>query len=65
MKAGVLVPDEVVNKLVEERIEQPDATKGFILDGLPADGGSGARLLCGMLAPRAGSASGDPPESGL
>jgi adenylate kinase len=35
MRAGTLVSDEVVNRLVEERISQPDANKGFILDGYP------------------------------
>lgn len=35
MQAGELVPDETVNRLVEERIEQPDAVNGFILDGYP------------------------------
>ena len=38
MNAGKLVPDEVVIGLVDERLEQPDAAKGFILD---ADGGPG------------------------
>jgi adenylate kinase len=35
MAHGALVPDEVVVSLVEQRIEQPDARKGFILDGFP------------------------------
>src|ERR1035438_2248314 len=35
MKTGILVPDETVNRLVEERIEEPDAVDGFILDGFP------------------------------
>ncbi|PKA39839.1 adenylate kinase [Rhizobium sullae] len=35
MKAGKLVPDEVVNAIVSERIDQPDCAKGFILDGFP------------------------------
>jgi len=35
MGAGRLVPDEVVNRLVEERIAQPDCRNGFILDGYP------------------------------
>src|SRR5579864_812216 len=35
MQAGELVPDETVNRLVEERIEQPDCANGFILDGYP------------------------------
>ena len=35
MKAGSLVPDELVNQLVFERIHQPDCERGFILDGYP------------------------------
>ena len=35
LDAGDLVPSELTNKLVEDRIEQPDATDGFILDGYP------------------------------
>jgi adenylate kinase len=35
MARGDLVPDEVVVKIVSDRIEQPDARKGFILDGFP------------------------------
>ncbi len=35
MQAGTLVSDEVVNQMVEERFSQPDARRGFILDGYP------------------------------
>lgn len=35
MNAGQLVPDEVVIGLVAERLEAPDAARGFILDGFP------------------------------
>jgi adenylate kinase len=35
LDAGDLVPSELTNKLVEHRIEQPDAADGFILDGYP------------------------------
>lgn len=35
MAAGLLVPDEVVIGLVQERIAQPDAAAGFVLDGFP------------------------------
>jgi len=35
MDAGKLVPDAVVIGVAEERLRQPDAKKGFILDGFP------------------------------
>lgn len=35
MENGELVPDEVVIGVAEERLAQPDAEKGFILDGFP------------------------------
>ena len=35
MARGELVPDEVVVAIIADRIEQPDARKGFILDGFP------------------------------
>jgi adenylate kinase len=35
MARGELVPDDVVIAIVADRIEQPDAVKGFILDGFP------------------------------
>lgn len=35
MAAGKLVPDDLVIRLVDERLSQPDAARGFILDGFP------------------------------
>lgn len=35
MDRGALVPDPLVIELVKERIKQPDATNGFIIDGFP------------------------------
>jgi adenylate kinase len=35
MKAGGLVPDAVVIGMVLERIQKPDCSKGFLLDGFP------------------------------
>jgi adenylate kinase len=35
MDAGRLVPDDVMIRLVAERIAQPDCARGFILDGFP------------------------------
>jgi len=35
MARGELVPDEVVVAIVSDRIDQPDARNGFILDGFP------------------------------
>ena len=35
MEAGELVADDIVISLVKERIQQSDATQGFLLDGFP------------------------------
>ena len=35
MEAGNLVPDDVVLGIISERLAQPDAQDGFILDGFP------------------------------
>lgn len=35
MESGNLVPDEVIIGLIEERIKEPDATKGVLFDGFP------------------------------
>jgi len=35
MQSGQLVPDDLVVKIVEECLRQPDASRGFVLDGFP------------------------------
>jgi len=35
MARGELVPDEIVVAIVSDRVDEPDARKGFILDGFP------------------------------
>jgi adenylate kinase len=35
MDAGDLVPDEVTNAMVKDRLGDPDASNGFLLDGFP------------------------------
>ncbi|HEX6178443.1 MAG TPA: adenylate kinase [Thermoanaerobaculia bacterium] len=35
MKAGSLVPDDLMIGIIRERLAKPDAKKGFILDGFP------------------------------
>lgn len=66
MEAGQLVPDQLIGDLLGERLAQPDAVAGFILDGFPRtveqvgilDGvlaGRGARLdrVLMLVAPEA------------
>jgi len=35
LASGAYVPDEVTNSIVRDRLEQPDAAAGFLLDGYP------------------------------
>jgi adenylate kinase len=35
MASGALVPDDVMIEIINDRLAQPDADKGFILDGFP------------------------------
>jgi adenylate kinase len=49
MAKGALCPDDLVVGIVEDRIQQPDARKGFILDGFPRTVPQAEALDC-MLA---------------
>src|SRR5215813_6410685 len=49
--AGELVTDELVNRMVAERIAQPDCKSGFILDGYPRTL-SQADVICRQLEAR-------------
>ncbi len=51
LERGDLVPDEIVVKLIEERLDAPDARHGFILDGFPRSLPQ-AELLAAMLSGR-------------
>jgi adenylate kinase len=44
MERGGLVPDQLVVGLIVERIAQPDAARGFILDGFPRTVAQAKRL---------------------
>ncbi len=48
MNKGLLVPDELVTKMLSERLSQPDVKKGFILDGYPRNLNQ-AKVLGGIL----------------
>lgn len=49
--AGELVSDEIVNGIIAERLDEPDAQKGFVLDGFPRTIPQ-AQALEGMLKER-------------
>jgi adenylate kinase len=44
MDRGELVPDELVLGIIEERLSQPDARAGFILDGFPRNAAQAVAL---------------------
>lgn len=46
---GIFVPDELVNRMVAGRLSQPDAARGYILDGFPRTLGQ-AQWLDAQLA---------------
>jgi adenylate kinase len=48
MKAGDYVPDEFTVEMLEERITEPDASGGFILDGFPRTEGQ-VEALDGLI----------------
>ncbi|WP_019818490.1 adenylate kinase [Saccharomonospora saliphila] len=49
LDSGELVPDSVTNEMVRERLTEPDAANGFLLDGFPRNTKQ-AEVLGGMLA---------------
>ena len=51
LDAGDLVPSELTNELVDERLNGPDTNEGFILDGYPRSVGQ-AKALHDMLERR-------------
>ncbi len=57
MNAGQLVPDEVTIGMAQDRLEQSDATDGFLLDGFPRNLGQ-AQALDAFLAERGVSLDG-------
>lgn len=54
LDAGELVPDTVTNEMVRERLADPDAKAGFLLDGFPRNTKQ-AEVLQQMLAEQDGA----------
>jgi adenylate kinase len=52
MRAGELVPDELIDDLMAERLAQPDTRSGFILDGYPRTGGQAHALTEALGGPQ-------------
>ncbi len=50
MDAGELVPDSLIIDLMKERLAEPDAQKGFILDGFPRTTTQAAALDTALAA---------------
>ena len=50
MDAGELVPDDLIIDLMSDRLAQPDAAKGFILDGFPRTTAQAAALDAALAA---------------
>lgn len=51
LDSGQLVPDEITQQMVADRLAQPDADGGFLLDGFPRNIGQ-AQWLADLLAER-------------
>ena len=49
VESGALVPDELIVEVIRERLSQPDAQSGFVLDGFPRTIGQ-AEALDTLLA---------------
>ncbi|HAI21844.1 MAG TPA: adenylate kinase [Clostridiales bacterium UBA8153] len=68
MERGALVPDEVTNALIRERLAEADCRVGFILDGFPrnlAQAGALQTMLEELGLPFAGAISIEVPEEEL
>ncbi|NNN18380.1 MAG: adenylate kinase [Acidimicrobiaceae bacterium] len=52
MDRGELIPDDVILGIVEDRLAEPDATRGFLLDGFPRTTVQ-AKALDEMVGPKA------------
>ncbi|MFN8223481.1 MAG: adenylate kinase [Gaiellales bacterium] len=50
IESGELVPDELTTELVQERLSEPDAREGFVLDGYPRNLGQAQALATWLHA---------------
>ncbi len=55
MQQGQLVPDDLVNEMVAERLKRPDTARGYILDGFPRTIGQAEWLDATLAGAESGS----------
>src|SRR6202000_1621217 len=55
MDSGKLVPDDLVNEMVAERLARPDTVRGYILDGYPRTLAQAEWLDARVAAPPGGA----------
>ena len=49
MDAGLLLPDEIILGIVDEKLKMPEMKNGFLFDGFPRNGGNSLVFLKNII----------------